>query len=82
MAFEATHVLASLSVQLNPVPLPPGTQLLPYSNTREFGFFSRGGGVLLSSLGSSLFNPSNQYLKLEKGFVCLGDTDKIQSLHS
>lgn len=82
MTFEAAHVLASLSVQLNPVPLQTGTQLLPYSNTRAFGFFSRGRGALLSPLGSSLFHPSKQYLKLEKEFVCLGDTDKIQSLHS
>ena len=82
MTFEAVPVLASLSVQLNPVPLRQCTQLLPSSNTKEFGFFSSVGGALLSPLGSLLFHPSNQYLKLEKEFVCLGDTDKIQSLHS
>lgn len=48
MTFEAAHVLPSLSVQLDPVPLRPGTQLLPYSHTGGFDVFPRGGGALLS----------------------------------
>lgn len=82
MTFGAAHVLQSLSIQLNPVPLQPGTQLLAYSNTREFDIFSRGGGALLSPSRFFVVSPIEPIFKAGERIACLGDTDKIQSLHS